>query len=108
MGRRAPERDALIAERDRGLDQLGIIVDDGNALYAANLSSGLIVRMPRSGTTFGAPETVALPVQSSVVSPVTRDELTMYFSLGDTVGNDIYVAKRISTTAAWWRARSPS
>jgi hypothetical protein len=77
------------------------ITDDGNALYAANLSSGLIVRMPRSGATFGAPETVALPVQSSVVSPVTRDELTMYFSLGDTVGNDIYVAKRSSTSAAW-------
>jgi hypothetical protein len=43
--------------------------------------------MPRSGATFGAQETVALPVQSSVVSPVTRDELTMYFSLGDTVGS---------------------
>jgi hypothetical protein len=77
------------------------ITDDGNALYAANLSSGLIVRMPRSGATFGAQETVALPVQSSVVSPVTRDELTLYFSLGDTVGNDIYVAKRNSTSAAW-------
>jgi hypothetical protein len=77
------------------------ITDDGNALYAANLSSGLIVRMPRSGTTFGAQETVALAVQNSVVSPVTRDELTLYFSLGDTVGNDIYVAKRSSTSAAW-------
>jgi hypothetical protein len=77
------------------------ITDDGNALYSANLSSGLIVRMPRAGLTFGGQETVALAVQSSVVSPVTRDELTLYFSLGDTVGNDIYVAKRSSTSAAW-------
>jgi hypothetical protein len=29
-----------------------------------------------------------------VVSPVTRDELTMYFSPGDAVGNDIHVATR--------------
>jgi WD40-like Beta Propeller Repeat len=77
------------------------ITIDGNALYSANLSSGLIVRMPRAGTTFGGQETVALPTQFSVVSPVTRDELTLYFSLGDTTGNDIYVAKRGSTSAAW-------
>src|SRR5262249_51869290 len=77
------------------------ITSDGSALYAANLSSGLIVRMARSGSTFGAQETVALPTQFSVVSPVTRDELTLYFSLGDTVGNDIYVAKRASTSVAW-------
>ncbi|HEY6179307.1 MAG TPA: hypothetical protein VIX73_32860 [Kofleriaceae bacterium] len=77
------------------------ITSDGNALYAANLSSGLIVRMPRTGSTFGGQETVALPTQFSVVSPVTRDELTLYFSLGDTVGNDIYVAKRGSTNGAW-------
>jgi hypothetical protein len=70
-------------------------------LYVSNLSSGLITRMAKSGNTFGAQETVALPIQSSVVSPVTRDELTLYFSLGDTTGNDIYVAKRSSTTAAW-------
>jgi WD40 repeat protein len=77
------------------------ITDDDNALYVANLSSGLIERMTRSGTTFINPETVSLAVQSSVVSPVTRDELTLYFSLGDTTGNDIYVATRGTTSAPW-------
>jgi hypothetical protein len=77
------------------------ITADGQALYVSDLSHGLITRMARSGDTFGAQETVALAVQNSVVSPVTRDELTLYFSLGDTIGNDIYVAKRSSTSAPW-------
>jgi hypothetical protein len=78
------------------------ITDNGNVIYVANLSSGLIERLTRSGLTFVNPETVSLPgVSSSVVSPVTRDELTLFFSLGDTTGNDIYVARRSTTSAAW-------
>ena len=77
------------------------ITDDGNVLYVANLSSGLLERMTRSGTTFVNPETVSIPVQNSIVSPVTRDELTMFISLGDTTGNDIYVATRATTSSPW-------
>lgn len=77
------------------------ITDDGKVLYVSNLSSGLLERMVKTGTMFGSPETVATPLQSSVTAPVTRDELTLYLSLGDTTGNDIYVAKRSSVNAAW-------
>jgi hypothetical protein len=40
--------------------------------------------MDRAGTGFGAPQDVALTAQSSLVSPVTNDDLTLFMSFGDT------------------------
>ena len=77
------------------------ITDDGKVLYVSNLSTGLLSRMDRVGVGFGAPQTVALQTQFSVTAPVSRDDLTLYLSLGDTTGNEIQVTRRASTSAAW-------
>ena len=57
--------------------------------------------MDRAGTGFGAPQSVALPAQSSLVSPVTNDDLTMFMSFGDSVGATIAVTQRASKTTAF-------
>lgn len=77
------------------------ITSDGEVLYAANLSTGGLVRMDRSGTGFGPPQNVALPASSSVVSPVTNDDLTMFLSFGDSLGSMIAVTRRTSTSTAF-------
>lgn len=77
------------------------ITDDGNALYVSNLANGRLSRMPRTGSTFGDMETVAVPSNLSITAPVTRDELTMYLSIGDATGHEIVVSQRSSTSAAW-------
>ena len=77
------------------------ITSDGSVLYAANLSSGGLVRMDRAGSGFGTPQPVALPSAGSVVSPVTNDDLTMFMSFGDTTGNQIAVTQRASTSVGF-------
>jgi len=77
------------------------ITADGKVLYASNLQSGFLARLTSSNGAFGNPETVDTGLSLSVTAAVTRDELTLYFSLGDTTGNDIYVARRATTSAAW-------
>jgi Tol biopolymer transport system component len=77
------------------------ITTDGSVLYAANLSSGGLVRMDRNGSGFGTPQSVALPTSSSTVSPVTNDDLTMFMSFGDSVGATIAVTQRASKTTAF-------
>src|SRR5262249_47027874 len=77
------------------------ITADGAVLYAANLSTGALVRLDRMGTGFGPPQGVAIPATSSIVSPVTNDDLTMFLSFGDTVGGSIGVTRRASKTAAF-------
>lgn len=82
------------------------ITGDGTALYVSNLNSGLLSRLPTAGGAFGVIETVSVPYQFSVTSPVTRDELTLYLSEGDTTGHLILSSKRASKTAAWPAATS--
>jgi hypothetical protein len=77
------------------------ITSDGSVLYAANLSTGGLVRLDRSGSGFGAPQDVALGASSSVVSPVTNDDLTMFMSFGDTVGGQIAMTRRTSTSTGF-------
>ncbi len=77
------------------------ITADGSVLYAANLSSGGLVRLDRAGTGFGPPQAVALQAANSIVSPATNDDLTMFVSFGDTVGSVIAVTQRASTTTGF-------
>jgi WD40-like Beta Propeller Repeat len=73
------------------------ITADGKVLYAADLTSGALARLDRVGGGFGAAQPVALQTTMSVTAPVSRDDLTMFLSIGDTIGNDIIVTKRAST-----------
>lgn len=77
------------------------ITTDGTVLYASDLSSGGLVRMERTGNVFGPPQNVALQAASSVVSPVTNDDLTMFLSFGDTTGHDVAVTRRASKASAF-------
>jgi hypothetical protein len=73
------------------------ITADGAVLYAANLSSGALVRLDKEGDGFGTPQLVAFPTPLGAVSPVSRDDLTLFLSQGDTYGNSILVTRRTST-----------
>ncbi len=77
------------------------ITTDGNVLYAADLSTGRLARLDRGGSGFGSAEAGALPTNTSVVSPVTNDDLTMFLSFGDTTGNSIGVTSRTSTSSSF-------
>lgn len=77
------------------------ITTDGSVLYAASLMTGGLVRLDRAGSGFGVPQDVALDAGSSVVSPVTNDDLTMFMSFGDTVGSSIAVTQRTATTTGF-------
>jgi hypothetical protein len=77
------------------------ITADGSALYVANLSFGNLQRMEHSAGGFGAGQSVDIPATSSLVSPVTNDDLTMFMSLGDTTGNTIAVTHRTSKTMSF-------
>ncbi|HMG51869.1 MAG TPA: hypothetical protein VK601_00275, partial [Kofleriaceae bacterium] len=77
------------------------VTDDGKVLYVANLSFGSLSRLAFAGGAFGNPETVAVPGGLSITTPVTRDELTLYLSIGDTTGHEIQVTKRASLTSPW-------
>jgi hypothetical protein len=84
------------------------LTGDGSALYVSNLNSGLLSRLPTAGGAFGVIETVSVPYQFSITSPVTRDELALYLSEGDTTGHLILSSKRASKTAAWPTATAVS
>jgi hypothetical protein len=73
------------------------ITADGSALYAADLSHGVLARLDREGDGFSAPHLVAFPTTLGTVSPVTQDDLTLFMSEGDTTGNSILVTRRAST-----------
>jgi hypothetical protein len=77
------------------------ITPDGKVLYTGNLQSGLISRLDNNGGIFGAPQTVANLGGTSVTSPVTRDDLTLYLALGEGTGLGIVVSTRASTTTTW-------
>jgi hypothetical protein len=74
------------------------VTADGNVLYAADLSSGALARLDRAGGGFGSPQPVDLLTMMSVTAPVSRDDLTLFLSIGDTIGHDIIAAKRASTS----------
>lgn len=84
-------------------DNLGhpSITADGKVLYAANLASGGLVRFDKAGAGFGAPQAVALSYPTKLVSPVSRDDLTMFLSKGDGTGTEILVTRRATTATAW-------
>ncbi len=73
------------------------VTADGTVLYAASLSSGVLVRLDREGEGFGTPQMVAFPMALGAVSPVSRDDLTLFMSQGDTTGHSILVTQRAST-----------
>ncbi len=73
------------------------ITADGDVLYGANLSTGRLSRFEKTGASFGAAQDVAIPASSSVVSPVTNDDLLMFLGKGDTTGAEIISTKRLST-----------
>lgn len=77
------------------------ITADGKVLYAADLSTGRLARLDRGSSGFGSPQTVALPTNNSVVSPVTNDDLTMFLSFGDSTGHSIAVTHRSSTDSGF-------
>ena len=77
------------------------ITADGNVLYAANLSTGRLSRMDKVGNAFGPPQNVAIPGGTSVVSPVTNDDLTIFLGLGDSVGSEIIATSRPTTGDAF-------
>jgi hypothetical protein len=78
------------------------VLADGSAVYVTNLVNGVLARADRMGSGFGDPQNVPLSgFPNSVTSPVTRDDLTLYMSLGETAGNGILVTKRNSVTVPW-------
>jgi hypothetical protein len=77
------------------------ITADGSELYVADLSSGLLQRMDHGASGFGAPQTLDMPTSSSLVSPVTNDDLTLFMSFGDTTGSMIAVTHRTSKTMSF-------
>ena len=74
---------------------------DGGVLYAANLSTGRLSRMEKVGNGFGPPQNVAIPGSTSVVSPVTNDDLTVFLGRGDSVGSEIIATQRPTTGDAF-------
>ncbi len=74
------------------------ITDDGRVLYVADLSSGGLARFDKVGSGFGVAQPVDLQTTMSVTAPASRDDLALYLSSGDTIGNDILVTKRTSTS----------
>lgn len=74
---------------------------NGGLLYTANLSTGRLSRMEKVGNGFGAAQNVAIPGSTSVVSPVTNDDLTIFVGLGDSQGAEIAVTSRPSTSDAF-------
>lgn len=77
------------------------ITADGKVLYVANLSFGALDRMEKVGAVFGSAQTVDISLGSSVTSPVSSDDLTLFMSLGEQVGDDIQATTRTSTAAAF-------
>jgi hypothetical protein len=75
------------------------ITADGNVLYAASLQTGFLARLDRVGGGFGDPQQVALPSSSSVISPVSRDDLTLF--LANMNSNIILASKRASMSASF-------
>lgn len=67
---------------------------NGSLLYTANLSTGRLSRMEKVGNGFGTPLNVAIPGNTSVVSPVSNDDLTIFVGLGDSQGAEIAVTTR--------------
>lgn len=74
------------------------ITHDGSALYAANLSTGFIVRMPRVGDSFGSPDGVDTNIAASQTSPVSSDDLNLFLSARD---KGIYLVHRDTPTSGW-------
>lgn len=78
------------------------VLADGSAVYVTNLVNGVLARADRTATGFSDPQNVPLSgFGNSVTSAVTRDDLTLYMSLGETAGNGILVTKRSSVTMPW-------
>lgn len=71
---------------------------DGNALYAANLSTGAIVRLPRVGATFSAPQGVETNIPNQLTSPASSDDLTLFLSSRQ---EGIFMVQRSTKTAGW-------
>jgi hypothetical protein len=63
-------------------------------MYAANLSSGRLARLEKTGNTFGTPQSSAISTSFSICSPVTNDDLTVFLALGDTSGGEIIATQR--------------
>jgi hypothetical protein len=78
------------------------VLADGSAVYSAYLVNGVLARAERSGTGFTDPQNVPLSgFQFSITAPVSRDDLTLYMSLGDTTGHSILVTRRTAVTQPW-------
>ena len=72
------------------------ITADGKVLYVANLSTGALSRMEKTGGGFGSAQTVDISLSMSVTSPVSSDDLTLFMSLGEQFGDDIQSTTRAS------------
>jgi hypothetical protein len=75
------------------------ITADGNVLYVANPSMGKLARLDRAGGVWGGPQSVVLSASESVTTPVSRDDLTLFLSLGETTGHAIMATRRASSSA---------
>ncbi len=74
---------------------------DGGLLYTANLQTGRLSRLEKVGNGFGPAQNVNIPGSTSVVSPVTNDDLTIFVGLGDSQGAEIAVTTRPTITDAF-------
>jgi hypothetical protein len=77
------------------------VIADGSAIYVENLNMGSIARIDKTGTGFSLRQTVPLGGSFSLTSPATSDDLTLFFSLGEMIGNDIQVSARASKTVSF-------
>jgi hypothetical protein len=77
------------------------ITADGKVLYTADLAHGYLARLDKAGSGFGEPQRVDTQFGMSVTSPVSRDDLTLYMSLGEQIGSEILATKRTSTNSPW-------